>query len=212
MTEFARTVNGALRKVPAWPLYIIGVIPPAWLFYQGVTGNLGIDPVKEMEHQIGLLGLQVLLATLAVTPLFKLTRINLVKYRRAMGLVGFFYIVCHLAVWLFLDVQIWSQIWADIVKRPYITIGMAAFALLIPLAVTSNDWSMRKLRRSWKTIHKLFYPAIILGGVHFILLRKGIQLEPVLYMVGIVVLLGLRLPFLWRKRKTTGGAIPREAA
>ncbi|MBV7408791.1 protein-methionine-sulfoxide reductase heme-binding subunit MsrQ [Maritimibacter sp. DP1N21-5] len=211
MTEFARTVNGALRRVPAWPLYIIGAVPPAWLFYQGVAGNLGVDPVKEMEHQIGLLGLQVLLATLAVTPLFKLTRINLVKFRRAMGLVGFFYIVCHLAVWLFLDVQIWSQIWADIVKRPYITIGMGAFVLLIPLAVTSNDWSMRKLRKSWKTVHKLFYPAIILGGVHFFMLRKGIQLEPVLYLLGIVLLLGLRLPFLWRRRARSGQTIPREA-
>ncbi|WP_298500815.1 protein-methionine-sulfoxide reductase heme-binding subunit MsrQ [uncultured Maritimibacter sp.] len=209
--EIARSINGALRKVPAWPLYIIGVIPPAWLFYQGVTGNLGVDPVKEMEHQIGLLGLQVLIATLLVTPLFKLTRINLVKFRRAMGLIGFFYIVCHLAVWLFLDVQIWSQIWADIVKRPYITIGMAAFVLLIPLAVTSNDWSMRKLRRSWKTVHKLFYPAIILGGVHFFLLRKGIQLEPVLYLAGIILLLVLRLPFIWRWRQRNRTTSVREA-
>ncbi|EAQ14140.1 sulfoxide reductase heme-binding subunit YedZ [Maritimibacter alkaliphilus HTCC2654] len=202
MSEIARTINGALRKVPAWPIYLIGVIPPAWLFYQGVTGNLGVDPVKKMEHEIGLLGLQVLIATLAITPLFKITKINLVKFRRALGLVGFFYIVCHLAVWLFLDVQIWSQIWADIVKRPYITIGMGAFALLIPLAVTSNNWSMRKLRKTWKSIHKLFYPAIILGGVHFLLLRKGIQLEPVLYVVGIVVLLAMRVKLPKRARRT----------
>jgi sulfoxide reductase heme-binding subunit YedZ len=201
MSPVARSVNQALRKVPAWPIYLIGVIPPAWLFYQGVTGNLGVDPVKKMEHEIGLLGLQVLIATLAITPLFRFTRINLVKFRRALGLVGFFYIVCHLAVWLFLDVQIWSQIWADILKRPYITIGMAGFALLIPLAVTSNDWSMRKLRRTWKTIHKLFYPAIILGGVHFLLLRKGIQLEPVFYLVGIGALLATRIRLPRRSRR-----------
>jgi sulfoxide reductase heme-binding subunit YedZ len=202
MSPVARSVNQALRKVPAWPVYLIGVIPPVWLFYQGVTGNLGVDPVKKMEHEIGLLGLQVLIATLAITPLFRFTRINLVKFRRALGLVGFFYIVCHLAVWLFLDVQIWSQIWADILKRPYITIGMAGFALLIPLAVTSNDWSMRKLRRTWKTIHKLFYPAIILGGVHFLLLRKGIQLEPVFYLVGIGALLATRIRLPRRSRRT----------
>jgi sulfoxide reductase heme-binding subunit YedZ len=202
MREVARSINGVLRKVPAWSIYLIGVVPPAWLFYQGVTGNLGVDPVKEMEHQIGLLGLQVLIATLAITPLFRFTRINLVKFRRALGLVGFFYIVCHLAVWLFLDVQIWSQIWADIVKRPYITIGMAAFVLLIPLAVTSNDWSMRKLRRTWKQIHKLFYPAIILGGVHFLLLRKGIQLEPVFYLLGIILLLAARIRLPKRSRQT----------
>lgn len=202
MNALARSVNKALRKVPAWPIYVIGLIPPAWLFYQGVTGNLGVDPVKKMEHQIGLLGLQVLIATLAITPLFKFTKINLVKFRRALGLVGFFYICCHLAVWLFLDVQIWSQIWADIKKRPYITIGMAAFALLIPLAVTSNNWSMRKLRRNWSRVHKLFYPAIILGGIHFFLLRKGIQLEPVLYLVGIVALLATRVKVARRSRQT----------
>lgn len=198
MTNIARSINGALRKLPAWPLYIVAILPPALLFYWGVTGALGPDPVKKMEHQIGLLGLQVLIATLAITPLMKLTRINLVKFRRALGLIGFFYIVCHLAVWLFLDVQIWSQIWADIVKRPYITIGMVGFALMIPLALTSNNWSLRKLRKGWRSLHKLFYPAIIFGAVHFFMLRKGIQVEPLLYMGAVAILLGLRLvPHSW---------------
>lgn len=200
MNKVAQSINGALRRVPAWPLYVIAVIPPAWLFYQGVTGALGIDPVKKMEHQIGLLGLQVLIATLAVTPLRRFTGINLIKYRRALGLIGFFYIVCHLAVWLFLDVQIWSQIWADIVKRPYITIGMGAFALLIPLAITSNNWSIRKLRKKWTSLHKLVYPALLLGGIHFIMLRKGIQLEPLIYLGVIAGLLILRLPPIAKRR------------
>lgn len=200
MSPVAQRVNKVLRRVPAWPLYVIAVLPPVWLFYQGVTGGLGVDPVKAMEHQIGLLGLQVLIATLAITPLMKLTRINLIKYRRALGLIGFFYIVCHLAVWLFLDVQIWSQIWADIVKRPYITIGMGAFAFLIPLAVTSNNWSIRKLRKGWSRLHKLFYPAILLGALHFIMLRKGIQLEPVLYGVAALALLATRIRLPKRAR------------
>lgn len=200
MNPVAQTINGWTRKVPAWPLYILAVIPPALLFYKGVVGTLGIDPVKEMEHQIGLYGLQVLIATLCVTPLRRFTGINLIKYRRALGLITFFYISCHLAVWLFLDVQIWSQIWADILKRPYITIGMGAFLLMIPLAVTSNNWSIRKLRKNWTKLHKLIYPAVLLGGIHFLLLRKGIQLEPLIYLTIIVVLLILRLPPIAQRR------------
>ncbi len=92
-------------------------------------------------------------------------------------------------VWLFLDVQIWSQIWADIVKRPYITIGMAGFVLLIPLAVTSNNLSMRKMGPvRWRKLHKLTYPAVLLGGVHFMMLVKGWQVEPMIYLA---VILGL---------------------
>lgn len=193
MSPFAQTINGALRRVPAWPLYILAVIPPALLFYLGVTGQLGIDPVKKMEHEIGLYGLWVLIATLAVTPLRRLTGISLIRYRRALGLIGFFYIVCHLAVWLFLDVQIWSQIWADILKRPYITIGMGAFALMIPLAITSNNWSIRKLRKNWGKLHKLVYPAVLLGGIHFVMLRKGWQIEPLAYLAVIIVLLLARI-------------------
>lgn len=189
----AQTINGWTRKVPAWPLYVLAVFPPALLFYAGVTGSLGIDPVKKMEHQIGLYGLQVLIATLAVTPLRRFTGISLIKYRRALGLIAFFYIACHLAVWLFLDVQIWSQIWADILKRPYITIGMGAFLLMVPLAVTSNNRSIRKLRANWRRLHMLIYPAVLLGGVHFFMLRKGVQLEPLLYMGGIVALLLMRV-------------------
>lgn len=200
MNIVAQTLNGWTRKVPAWPLYILALIPPVLLFYQGVTGSLGIDPVKKMEHQIGLYGLQVLIATMCVTPLRRFTGINLIKYRRALGLITFFYISCHLAVWLFLDVQIWSQIWADIVKRPYITIGMGAFLLMIPLAVTSNNRSVRKLRKSWGKLHMLAYPAVLLGGVHFIMLRKGIQLEPLIYLILIVALLALRLPPLAQRR------------
>ncbi|HBZ44331.1 MAG TPA: protein-methionine-sulfoxide reductase heme-binding subunit MsrQ [Maritimibacter sp.] len=194
MNPVSQRINEGVRKVPTWLLYVLAVIPPALLFYNGVVGNLGIDPVKKMEHQIGLYGLWALIATLSVTPLRRFARINLLKFRRALGLIAFFYISCHLAVWLFLDVQIWSQIWADIVKRPYITIGMGAFVLMIPLAVTSNNWSMRRLRKNWGKLHKLVYPAVLLGGIHFIMLRKGIQLEPLIYLGVIVLLLLLRLP------------------
>ncbi|WP_417278759.1 protein-methionine-sulfoxide reductase heme-binding subunit MsrQ [Celeribacter sp.] len=187
-------LNRLARKIPTWPLYLGALIPPAWYFYAGLTGQLGVDPVKAMEHKIGLLGLQVLIASLCVTPLRRHLGLNLIKFRRALGLIAFFYIVLHLTVWIVLDVQIMSQIIADIYKRPYITIGMAGFVLMIPLAATSYNAAIRKLGRNWRQLHKLVYPAVLLGGVHFVMLRKGWQLEPLLYVAAIVVLLLLRVP------------------
>ena len=138
-------INQLLRRVPAWPLYVLGAVPPLWLLYQGLTGGLGVDPVKVMEHQMGLWGLWLVIAGLCVSPARRWLNLNLIKYRRAIGLLAFFYIFLHLLIWLVLDVQILSQIWKDILKRPYITIGMVGFLLMLPLAVTSNNWSIRKL-------------------------------------------------------------------
>jgi len=194
----AQTINGALRKLPVWPIYVAGALPPVWYFYLGLTGGLGVEPIKEFEHRLGILGLQMLIAVLAVTPLRNLTNISLIRFRRAMGLLTFYYIAAHLAVWLFLDVQIPAQIWADIVKRPYITIGMAGFVLMLPLAITSNNLSVRKLGPRWRKLHKLVYPVALLGAVHFVMLRKGWQVEPLLYLAGIALLLALRLPILRR--------------
>lgn len=188
-------VNRLARRIPTWPLYVVAIIPPAWLFYAGVTGGLGADPVKAMEHQIGLLGLQVLIASLCITPLRRFAGVNLLKFRRALGLIAFAYIALHLLVWLVLDVGIPSQIVSDIVKRPYITIGMAAFGLLTPLALTSNRVSIRKLGANWHRLHSLVYPAILLGGIHFVMVRKGWQSEPLVYMAVIALLLSLRLPW-----------------
>ncbi|MFT6451904.1 MAG: sulfoxide reductase heme-binding subunit YedZ [Halocynthiibacter sp.] len=194
--SISQKINGALRRVPVWPLYIIAIIPPAYLFYAGVTGQLGVDPVKKMEHEIGALGLKVLIAVIAITPLRNLTGISLIKFRRALGLIGFFYIVCHLLVWLVLDVQIVSQILKDIYKRPYVTIGMAGLTAMIPLALTSNNWSLRKLGPKWRSLHKLTYLAVILGGVHYVWLVKGWQVEPLVYLAVILGLLAMRMPGL----------------
>jgi sulfoxide reductase heme-binding subunit YedZ len=187
-------INGALRRVPAWPLYVLGAVPVVWVFWAGATGRLGVEPVEAIEHRMGLWGLWLLMASLAVTPLRRLAGLNLLKFRRAIGLLAFFYIVVHLLVWLVLDVQILAQVWADILKRPYITVGMAGFLLLVPLAVTSNDAALRRLGApAWRRLHKLAYPAAILGGLHFVMLRKGFQLEPLLYLGAILALLALRL-------------------
>ncbi|WP_171177630.1 protein-methionine-sulfoxide reductase heme-binding subunit MsrQ [Ruegeria sp. HKCCD8929] len=192
-------VNSILRRVPVWLIYLIGALPAPWLFYLGMTGGLGVEPVKALEHELGELALQLLILGLAVTPLRRLAGLNLMKFRRAIGVLTFSYVALHLLVWLVLDVQILSQIWADILKRPYITIGMTGFALLLPLAVTSNNWSVRKLGPRWRSLHKLVYPAAVLGGLHYVMLAKGFQLEPLVYLAVILGLLALRLPLPRRK-------------
>ena len=189
------TINTSLRRVPVWLLYVVATIYPIWLLYQGFTGALGVDPVKVMEHALGERALQLLVLGLAVTPLRKHIGVNLLKFRRAIGVIAFAYVALHLLVWLVLDVQIMSQVWADILKRPYVTIGMAGFVLMLPLALTSNNWSVRKLgAQTWRRLHKLTYVVCLLGGLHFVWLVKGFQLEPLIYLAAIVGLLLLRLP------------------
>lgn len=186
-------INTALRRIPTWVLYLLGSLYPVWLLYLGMTGGLGADPVKALEHELGERALQLLILGLAVTPLRRFVGVNLIRFRRALGVLTFTYVALHLLVWLLLDVQIVSQILADIAKRPYITIGMAGFVLMVPLALTSNDASVKRLGRKWKRLHLLTYPAAFLGGLHYVMLVKGFQIEPLIYLTVIVVLLALRL-------------------
>jgi sulfoxide reductase heme-binding subunit YedZ len=187
-----------------WALYVIGLCPAVWYFYQAATGGLGFNPVKSFEHVIGIWALRFLVATLAITPLRDLAGINWVRYRRALGLIAFYYVLIHFAVYLLLDLQLnFSAVGADIVKRPYITIGFACLLLLIPLAVTSNNWSIRRLGQGWIKLHKLIYIIAAGGVLHFILARKSLTLEPATYLVLVALLLGYRLvrrPLLQWKR------------
>tara|TARA_R110002012_G_scaffold155241_1_gene316120 strand:- start:524 stop:1120 length:597 start_codon:yes stop_codon:yes gene_type:complete len=185
-------LNGLARKVPTWLVYILCLLPVPWLLYLAQTGGLGVEPIKELEHELGEIALQLLIVGLAVTPMRRYVGVNLIKFRRAFGLLAFTYVSLHLLVWLVLDVGILSRIWADIIKRPYITIGMAGFLCLLPLALTSNNLSIRKLGPKWRKLHKLTYLAVLLGGVHYIWLVKGFQIEPFVYMAVIIGLLALR--------------------
>ena len=187
-------LNRYARKLPTWVVYLIGFVPMPFLFWQGINGQLGVDPVKALENEYGELALQLLILGLAITPARRHLGLNLLRFRRAIGLLSFFYVLAHLLVWAVLDVQTRGAVWADILKRPYITIGMAGFVLLLPLALTSNNWSLRQLGAGWRRLHKLTYPAILLGGVHYIWLVKGWQAEPMIYMAVILSLLVLRLP------------------
>lgn len=187
-------LNQGLRKVPVWLLYLLGALYPGWLLYLGVSGGLGPDPVKALEHALGEAALQLLILGLAVTPLRRFLGLNLLKFRRSVGLLAFTYVALHLLVWLLLDVQIMSQVFNDIIKRPYITIGMVGFALMLPLALTSNNLSLRRLGAArWRRLHLLTYPAVLLAVLHFVMLVKGFQIEPLIYLSVVLFLLLCRI-------------------
>ncbi|MGB7317281.1 MAG: protein-methionine-sulfoxide reductase heme-binding subunit MsrQ [Planktotalea sp.] len=190
----ADKINRTARRIPAWLVYVLGILPAGWFLYQGLTGGLGAEPIKALEHELGEFGLKLLILGLCITPLRKHLGVNLIRFRRAIGVMTFVYVFLHLLVWLVLDVQIVSQIWADILKRPYITVGMVGFAMMIPLALTSNNYSVRKLGMRWRTLHKLTYGIAILGALHFVMVAKGIQIEPLIYMAVVLGLLALRIP------------------
>lgn len=196
---FADPINRILRRLPAWPIYLLALAHVIWLIWLGATGGLGVEPIEALEHVLGLTGLKLMVAALAVTPLRRFAGINLLKFRRAIGLTTFFYVTVHLLVWLVLDIGDLAAIWADIVKRPYITVGMAGFVLLVPLAITSNDWSVRRLGPGWRRLQRLSYAAALLGAAHYVMLSKGLQLQPLAYLGAVLVLLALRLP--WKRRR-----------
>ena len=188
------TLNTTLRRIPAWPIYLIGAVSAAWLFYLGVTGGLGVEPINALEREYGEVGLKLLIIGLAITPLRKYAGVNLLKFRRALGVTTFFYIMAHFTVWAVLDVGTFARVWEEILKRPYVTVGMLGFVLMIPLAVTSNNLSLRKLGgATWRRLHKLTYLIAVLGAVHYLWLVKGFQLEPIVYVGVILGLLALRL-------------------
>ena len=190
----ARTLPWYQRLRPG-ALYFIGLIPAAWTFYLGVMDQLGADPMKVLERSLGLWALKFLIACLAITPLRRLTGISLLRYRRAIGLLAFIYACLHLTTYMLLDQGLdLAAIWADIVKRPYITIGMAAFLILIPLAVTSNNAMVRRLGGpAWQRLHRWVYLAAALAAVHFVMVVKAWPPEPLVYAAIVAVLLGYRL-------------------
>lgn len=188
-------VNAFARKLPSWVIYLIYAAPAPVFFYMAATGRMGADPISALQREYGEIALQLLIIGLCITPLRRHLGVNLLKFRRAFGLLAFFYVVLHLGVWALLDVQSVERVWADIVKRPYITIGMVAFLLMIPLALTSNNRAVRWLGPRWRRLHRLTYGVVLLGAVHFIWLRKGVQIEPLAYLAVILAVLALRVDF-----------------
>ncbi|NCQ24990.1 MAG: protein-methionine-sulfoxide reductase heme-binding subunit MsrQ [Rhodobacteraceae bacterium CG17_big_fil_post_rev_8_21_14_2_50_63_15] len=198
---WAERINGLIRQVPVWAIWLFYGAPSVWLFYLGLTGGLGAEPIKALERELGKIALQLLIIGLSITPLRQYVGVNLIRFRRAFGLLAFFYVCLHLLVWLVLDVQAPARIWTEIVKRPYVMVGFTAFLLMIPLALTSNTWSVRRLGPSWRRLHRLTYVVAVLGAVHFLWLVKGFQIEPLIYLAVILGLIGLRWRPLGQSRR-----------
>ena len=196
--RWLRPVVFAVSLLPA--LWVIGAI--ASDFFNG-TRLLGSNPIKEAEHFTGRWVLRFLMFTLAVTPIRQTLGWNwLQKYRRMLGLFAFFYATLHLSIYFFLDLElVWGDLWADIVKRPYITIGMAAFVLLVPLAVTSTAKMVKRLGgKRWAALHRTIYVIVVLGTIHFWMAVKRDVTLPLLFAAIFAVLLGYRF-VVWRRKR-----------
>lgn len=188
-------LNGFFARLPVWAIWALGLLPLAGLIAATLTNNLGPDPVKTLERELGEWALRLLLLTLAVTPLRRWAGISLLKFRRAFGLLTFLYATLHLLVWLSLDLAFrWGEIGADLTKRPYIILGLIGLALMLPLAATSNSASIRRMGAlAWRRLHWLVYPAALAGVLHLFLLAKIWWGDPALYGALLLLLLALRL-------------------
>jgi len=181
-------------------VFALCLVPLAWLAWDTFNQTLGTDPVAQLEHRSGDWTLRILLATLAVTPLRMLTGQNwLIRYRRMFGLFAFFYASVHMSIYLIVDLGgFWSQIFVEIAKKPYITVGFTAWLLMIPLAITSTKGMRRRLGRNWQRLHRLVYVIGLCGVLHFMwLVKSGNKIavtEPLIYLAILIVLLAFRVP------------------
>lgn len=187
------SVAAALKSARAKPvLHGLCLLPFCALVWAAFSDGLGANPVEKLTHETGQWTLRLLLVTLAVTPLRQWSRqASLTRFRRMLGLYAFFYAVCHFTIWLVFDhaLQL-GDMFEDIVKRPYITLGFGALVAMIPLAATSNRAMILRLGRRWKTLHQLVYLVVLLGVLHFIWLVRADYLEPGIYaMIAVILLL-----------------------
>jgi sulfoxide reductase heme-binding subunit YedZ len=185
-------------------VFTLCLLPLAWLLWRATVDNdLGANPVETITHFTGGWALRLLLLTLAATPLRRVTGWAWpLRLRRMLGLFAFFYACLHFLTWLALDHQAdWGEISADILKRPYITVGFAAFVLLWPLALTSTQAMMRRLGRRWVALHRSAYLIGLLGVLHYLWLVKADLLEPLLYGGVYVLLMAAR----WRAARHSQG-------
>ncbi len=190
-----REALAAIRARAIRPaIYIVGLLPAVSTFYLALNDRLGADPLKVLEHTLGVWSLRFLLIGLAVSPLLRMGGPNLIGYRRAIGLLAFFYAALHVTVYVWFDQGLdFAAIWRDIVKRPYITVGLLAFLILIPLAATSHDAMVKRIgARAWRWLHRWVYLAAAAAALHFIMLVKSWPPEPLIY-AGLVAAL-----LLWR--------------
>ena len=184
-------------------VFLLALVPLALLIARGVTGSLTANPIDEITDVTGTWTLRFVLMALAVTPVRRLTGWNVViRYRRMLGLFAFFYATLHFSTWLVIDQFFaWEFILADIVKRPFITVGFTGFVLMIPLAITSTaGWIRRLGGKTWNRLHRLVYVTGVAGVVHYLWLVKVVEAEQIAYAVILAALFAVRLWFALAKR------------
>jgi methionine sulfoxide reductase heme-binding subunit len=198
--------KATLLKIIVFPLCLV---PLALLAWKGFHDGLGANPIEVITHSTGDWTIIFLLITLAITPLRRITGQNwLIRFRRMTGLYAFFYGVLHFTTWLWLDKFFdVGEMVKDIGKRPFITVGFLGFVLMIPLAVTSTQWAIRKMGKNWASLHRLVYLSAIAGVVHYWWLVKIDVSKPLRYAVILSLLLGWRA-VIWAMKKSRAQSAP----
>ena len=186
-----------MRKIYKPSLFFLSLIPLIVIVYKTFTNNLGPEPIKEITHHTGEWALLFIVFTLAMSPLKKITNLNIwISFRRMFGLFAFFYASLHLMTYVGLDYRFdLENISKDILTKKFIFIGFAAWLLLVPLAITSSKKMMSILKHNWKKLHRLTYVIAIFAVVHFLWLVKRDLTEPLIYLFIILFLLAFRINF-----------------
>jgi sulfoxide reductase heme-binding subunit YedZ len=197
-------------------VFLICLIPFADLLWRFIKGNLGINPVETLQHGTGDWTIRFIVFTLCITPFRKLFKLpDLIRFRRMLGLFAFFYACLHFTTYLLFDkVFDVHEIWKDVYKRPFITVGFLAFTLLIPLAITSTaGWIRRLGGRRWRILHRAIYISAVCGVIHYYWLVKSAVIRPIFYAVLVGLLLAWRVgDWLVRRRRTIlANAVPRQS-
>lgn len=204
MAGFSLTLPKRWQPASVWMLYAVGFIPVVWEFYLGATDDLGADPVKTFELFLGLWTVRFLILSLLVTPIRDLAGKNLIRYRRALGLLTFYYALMHFLTYVVLDQALdLSAVLDDVLKRPFIMFGMAALIMLLALAVTSNQFSIRRMDKNWIWLHRLVYIVAALGTAHFTLSTKVLSVEQIIYMMLLIAMILYRSyrPIMMERRR-----------
>ena len=197
-----------MKRLSKIAVFVLALVPAAWLVWGMITGSLGVNPAETIQLQTGRWALRFLLITLAVTPVRRLFHWNVViQYRRMLGLFAFFYASLHFASYIVLDQYFaFDAMMTDVIKRPFITVGFAAFVLMVPLALTSTKGWIRRLGRRWQVLHRLVYVSAICAVIHFVWKVKLVIGDPVLYAGILAVLLGYRVVRTVRVRMSSAAS------
>lgn len=194
-------------------VFVLCLLPVALLVWRGFHNNLSADPITFITHRTGDWTLRFLVITLAITPLRKiLHQPQLIRFRRMFGLFAFFYACLHFGTWIGLDKGFdWTEMWKDVVKRRFITVGFTAFVLMIPLALTSTAGMIRRLGgKRWQMLHRLIYASAVLGVIHYYWLVKSDVRKPLVYAFLVAILLAWRLgSWIERRKRASATAAPR---